>query len=98
MRRREGKREEREDLYNLAKLMFDPAGEEPYYLGSRSIRNLEELKMSLDLFTQEMVEWVASWIEYLGDRRTAEEIRRAKGEFKRIIEKRYAVLRKYYTF
>lgn len=98
MRRREGKREEREDLYNLAKLMFDPTGKEPYYLGSMAIRNLEELKVSLDSFTPEMAEWVASWIEYLGDRRTAEEIGRAKGEFKRIIEKRYAVLRKYYTF
>ncbi|MEK6978230.1 MAG: hypothetical protein AABX40_07525 [Candidatus Hydrothermarchaeota archaeon] len=98
MRRREGKREEREDLYNLAKLMFDPAGKEPYYLGSGAIRNLEELKVSLDSFTPEMAEWVASWVEYLGDRKTAEDIRRAKGEFKRIIEKRYTVLRKYYTF
>lgn len=98
MRRRERKREEGEDLYNLAKLMFDPVDKEPYYLGSKAIRNLEELKASLGLFTPEMAEWVASWIGYLGDRRTAEEIRRARGEFRGIIEKRYAVLRKYYTF
>jgi hypothetical protein len=92
------KKRKGEDLYNLSKLLFDPRGKEPYYLGHRAIRNLEELKANLDAFGEEAEEWVASWIAYLGDQKTAARIRKSKGRMKEILLERYQQLRRYYTF
>jgi hypothetical protein len=69
----------------------------PYYLnrGSGSgdvataINNLPELRDNLDAFTDEEAYRMASWIEHLGDKETADRIRETPGEFREIIAERY---------
>ncbi|MBI4344288.1 MAG: hypothetical protein HY555_01745 [Euryarchaeota archaeon] len=79
-------------LMDLAKKMFDPVKKNPYYLGERAIRNLRELRQNLDLFTEKEAIWVADWLEYLGDPKTAQKIREKRGDFKAIVINRYAEL------
>lgn len=79
----------------LARALFDPTGKEPYYLGTKAIRNFQELMENLGNFSEDDANWVASWIEYLGDRRTAKRIRKSTGDFKEILRKRYAQLLPY---
>ena len=45
-------------------------------------------------FRDEHAPWIADWIEYLGDNKTAKKIRDAPGEFKEIISNRYEELKK----
>ena len=44
------------------------------------------------MFMETEAEWVASWIEYLGDTETADKIRATPNEFKGIISARYEEL------
>ena len=80
----------------IARCLFRPAGKNPYYLfrGTESIAltNLAELKDQIDTFTENEAEWVASWIEYLGDKETADKIRASPSNFKGIIIARYEEL------
>ncbi|MCD6209549.1 MAG: hypothetical protein J7J01_01405 [Methanophagales archaeon] len=60
------------ELFRLAISLFAPAGKNPYYQnrGSSSIaiKNMAELRDNLDMFTKDEFLWLASWIEYLGDK------------------------------
>jgi hypothetical protein len=85
----------KEDLPGISAKLFGAAGKEAYYLGDLAIHNLEELKHHLDKFTEKEAEWLATWIEYLGDQKTAENIRKALPDFKAIIEKRHKELKKH---
>lgn len=82
-------------LANIAGRLFEPVGKEPYYLGGKAIRNFPELIENLGAFPEEDANWIASWIEYLGDVRTAMRIRESSGEFKEILRKRHVQLLKY---
>ena len=79
----------------IAKKLFKAEDKNPYYLGEQAIKNFEELRGSLDKFTESEAEWVASWIEYLGDAKTAAEIRQSPNRFKEIIANRYNELKPY---
>jgi hypothetical protein len=83
----------------IASSLLRPAGKNPYYLfrGTEcvAINNLAELKDRIDIFMENEVEWVASWIEYLGDKETADKIRASPSEFKSIISARYEELRSF---
>lgn len=82
-----------EDLKDIAKKLFDATGKNAYELKDMAIKNFEELKNNLDKFTVKEAEWVASWIEYLGDKRTANRIRQVPADFKKIINNRYGQLK-----
>ena len=85
------------ELAGMAKKLFGAAGKNPYHLGERAIRNLEELRLSLDEFTEKDAKWIASWIEYLGDPTTASRILRTPSEFKKIIVARYDELKPFFA-
>lgn len=89
------------EMSMLTTSLFAPAGKNPYYLnrGSRAtaIRNMAELRDHLGVFTMEEIPWLASWIEYLGDKETADRLRETPEKFKEIIEKRYYALREFYN-
>ncbi len=89
------------ELSRLATSLFAPAGQNPYYLnrGSRAIaiKNMAELRDNRDAFTREEVPWLASWIEYLGDKETADRLRETPEKFKEIIEERCDELREFYN-
>ncbi len=95
-RERKKKGEDAKELRALAKKMFEAVGKNAYYLGDRAIRNLGELKENLGSFTEREVEWLASWIEYLGDAVTAKKIRRSTNNFKKIVSRRHAQLKRHY--
>lgn len=80
----------------IATCLFKPASKNPYYLfrgtDCIALNNLSELKERIDMFKENEAEWVASWIEYLGDKETADKIRETPREFKRIIIARYEEL------
>ncbi len=82
-------------LGKIAKRMFEPVEKEPYYLGDKPIRNFQEFMENLGAFTEEEANWVASWIEYLGDEKTAKKIRKSTGKFKEILRKRHVKLLEY---
>lgn len=85
----------RGELEHLAKTLLTPRDKNPYCLGDKRICNLKELRQNIGEFTEEMAPWVAAWIEYLGDRETAQEIKSKPSEFKAIVAKRYAEVRPY---
>lgn len=88
------KREEN-DLLRTAKMMFQPAGKEPYWKSGKAIRNFQELVDNLNYFNEGEAAWVASWIDYLGDRETAQRIKSSARDFKNVIQNRYGQLRKF---
>ncbi len=87
---------EEEKRAEIASCLLRPAGKNPYYLfrgtDCIAINNLAELQDRIDMFMENEAEWVASWIEYLGDTETADKIRATPNEFKRIISARYEEL------
>lgn len=85
----------KEDLPGISTKLFEAAGKEAYYLGDLAIHDLEELRHHLDKFTEREANWLATWIEYLGDPTTAKKIRKTIPDFKAIITKRYDELRKH---
>jgi hypothetical protein len=82
----------KKELEKLAKKLLAPEGKEPYYLGNRCVCNLRELHQNLYAFSEKEASQIASWIEYLGDKETAREIREVPSHFKLSITKRYAEL------
>jgi hypothetical protein len=70
-------------------------GKNPYYHGDKAIRNFRELDESLEEFTEDEAQWVASWIEYLGDTITAARIRQTPDRFREIIKNRFDELLPY---
>jgi len=80
----------------IAISLLTPAGKNPYYLirgtDCIAINSISELKDRIDMLMENEADWVASWIEYLGDKETADKIRETPIEFKRIISARYEEL------
>ena len=95
MNREAPKKGERAELAGMATKLFSPVGKNPYYRGEKAIRNFRELRGSLNEFTEKEAQWVASWIEYLGDIKTATKIRQAPSRFKEIITARFKELQSY---
>jgi hypothetical protein len=98
--------EKKAELSKLAASLFDPVGKNPYYLNRRSsnsgdmtitIKNLSALRDHLDVFSEGEALWLAMWIEYLGDKETAERIRQKPEKFKEIIAERHEELREFYN-
>jgi len=93
-----GKRQlkrERSELARTAAKLFSPVGKNPYFLGEKAIRNFRELVRSLSEFTEKEAQWVASWIDYLGDKKTATEISQTPTRFREIITTRFNELQPY---
>jgi len=93
----EGEEEEEEARRaEIATCLFTPTEKNPYYLfrgtDCIALNNISELKERIDMLMENEAEWVASWIEYLGDKETADKIREMPPEFKRIIIARYEEL------
>lgn len=86
----------KKELERMAKALLAPQGKNPYYLGDRCICNLRELRQNLGAFSEGEAEWVASWIEYLGDGETAQKIRGEPSNLKSIVMNRYAELKPYF--
>jgi len=89
------------ELSKLATSLFDPVGKNPYYLNRGSemtaIKNITELRDNLDVFTKEEAHWLASWMEYLGDKETADRLRETPEKFNEIIAERYDELREFFN-
>lgn len=83
------------NLAEEARKLLRPSDRQPYWLGSQPIGNLEELVANLEKFSDEHAFWVADWIEYLGDRNTAERIRAEQQRFKEIVKQRYSELKEF---
>lgn len=86
---------ERAELTKIAKNLFEAAGKNPYYRGGKAIKNFSELRENLAEFTENEAQWVAAWIEYLGDAKTAARIRERPSKFKEFINERYNELRRH---
>ena len=82
-----------EELKKLGELLFRPVGKEPYYLSDRALKNLQELADNLDFFIGHEGDWVADWLEYLGDKVVAEKIHSSPGDFKLIVIERFDELK-----
>ncbi|MDI6886389.1 MAG: hypothetical protein QMD22_08635 [archaeon] len=92
--------EKKKEFSKLSSSLFEPVGKNPYYLNrdsdSTAIRNLIELRDNLDAFSKEEAHWVASWLEYLGDKELATRLRAMPEKFKEIIVERCNELREFY--
>jgi len=80
---------------DMARRLFEPTDKNPYVFNGKPLKNLKELKDYLVAFTGKEALWVASWLEYLGDKELAASIRKDPRDFKRIIFKRYVELKPY---
>lgn len=83
------------ELSVIAVNLFSPVGKNPYYRGEKTITNFRELNAGLNDFTENEAQWVASWIEYLGDTNTAASIRKTPSRFRKIIKTRFTELLRY---
>jgi hypothetical protein len=83
------------ELGGIAAKLFSPVGKNPYFRGEKAIKNFRELKENLNEFTEKEAQWVASWIEYLGDAKTATRIRQTPSKFRDIILARFNELKSY---
>jgi hypothetical protein len=88
-------RVEDDDKRAIAGLLFSPENKNPYIFNGKPLRNLKDLKDYIVAFTGREALWVASWLEYLGDRELARRIRSRPRDFKEIILKRYRELKPY---
>jgi hypothetical protein len=93
--------EEEEQKAVIAACVFKPVEKNPYYLfrGAEcvTIGNFSDLKDKIDLFVEAEAGWLASWIEYLGDKETANKIRGMPREIRKIVIERYKELRDFWT-
>lgn len=79
----------------IAGRLFYPHDKKPYIFNGKPLKNLKDLKDYLVAFTGKEALWVASWLEYLGDKELARRIRGKPEDFKGIILKRYRELKPY---
>ena len=84
----------KEEISEIAEEVLNGVDKNPYYYGSITIQNFDQLQNHLQNFSVQEAGWLADWIDYLGDTRTAVQIREAPTEFKNIINKRYIELKK----
>jgi hypothetical protein len=93
--------EEEEEKAVIAACVFRPSEKNPYYVlrGAErvAIGNFSDLKDKIDLFVEAEAGWLASWIEYLGDKATANKIREMPREFRKIVIERYNELRDFWS-
>ena len=73
--------------------MFFPE-KNPYYHKNKEIKDMNDLIRNLDSFSEGEALWLASWIEYLGDKTLADRIRKTPSQFKSLIRERYNRLKK----
>ena len=88
-------KQKRDNLTKLAQQVMYGDGKNPYYFGGTEIRNFNELQNYLNDFKDHEAVWLADWIDYLGDDKTAEKIREEPSKFKNIINTRYSELKKH---
>lgn len=88
-------KEGRAELVRIAAKLFSPVGKNPYHHREETIRNFKGLVESLNEFTEGEAQLIASWIEYLGDVKTAAKIRQTPSKFKEIITARFNQLQPY---
>ena len=85
----------------LATSLFDPVGKNPYFLNrdgrAIAIKNITDLRENLDVFTEVEAPWLASWIEYLGDKEAAARIRETPEVFKEIIVERHGEMQEFFS-
>jgi len=89
------KKEKIAELAGIAVKLFSPTEKNPYDHGRITVRNFSGLMKILNEFTEGESQWIASWIEYLGDKKTAAKIRQTPSEFKDIITARFNELKPY---
>lgn len=87
--------EDNPQLKLTAHALFHPVDRNPYMFNGKPLGNLQELVDYLVAFTGEEGNWVASWLEYLGDGEVAEKIREHPHHFKDIVRERCHELKKY---
>ncbi len=80
---------------DMARRLFEPKDKKPYVFNGKPLKNIKELKDYLVAFTGKEALWVASWLEYLGDKELAAGIRKKPREFKNIILRRYNELKQF---
>ncbi|AFC99321.1 hypothetical protein Mtc_0556 [Methanocella conradii HZ254] len=83
------------EMSRIAERLFNPKDKKPYIFNGKPLRNLKDLKDYLVAFKEEEAFWVASWLEYLGDKELARRIRHRPHDFKDIIIGRYRELKPY---
>lgn len=81
-------------LSAMAEGLFIADGKNPYLKGDLAIHNLVELVQNIASLEHHEAPWVADWIQYLGDAETARRIREEPAHFKKIINERWAELKK----
>jgi len=95
--RKAGAKEHERQLKKAALALFSPREKNPYVFNGKPLANLQELTDYLVAFTGKEGLWVASWLEYLGDKEVADRIRRHPGDFKKIVADRCHELKKFIT-
>jgi hypothetical protein len=88
-------REHERQLKKIARALFSPREKNPYVFNGKPLANLQELTDYLVAFNGKEGLWVASWLEYLGDKETADLIRQRPGDFKKIVAGRCHELKKH---
>ena len=86
-------RSEKKSNTKIAQEILSGDGKNPYYYGGITIQNLDELQEHLHNFSEHEANWLADWIDYLGDNQTAKTIRTKPAEFRSIINNRYLELK-----
>ena len=81
------------NLIALAEKLFNPIDKNPYYLNGKPLGNLQDLIDNLETFNGDEGQWVATWLEYLGDGEIVELINKSPGDFKLIVKERYEILK-----
>jgi hypothetical protein len=89
------KKSDEEHIKAIAERLFNPKDKKPYIFNGKPLKNISDLKDYLVAFTGREAQWVASWIEYLGDKELARRIRSKPRDFKELVLKRYRELKPY---
>lgn len=77
-----------DDLKEIANLVFNPVGKEPYYFKGTAMHNMLDLAENLDRMSDSEATWAAFWIEYLGDESTSKKIMKSPHKFREIVRER----------
>jgi hypothetical protein len=85
------------EMAALAERMFHPEGKNAYHIDDRTLNNLQDLADNLDAFSGKEGQWVAAWLEYLGDADVAALIQNWPDDFKPIVIARYNKLKDYHS-
>lgn len=90
------KRETVAEKREVARALYHPEGKNGYYKGDMILNDFQDLVDAIDSFTEEEEAlWVASWVEYLGDGRLAQKIKKKPGDLRKLVLNRHKQLLKY---